>query len=164
MLCSGHWENLGRRQDEVVLLVSERCIGEDSYVLANPTAAGLVKSPHEWSGVISHRFGDIGIAKCRTCFFDEDGVLPTAQFSNLCDLQSFRSKRCRARSNARDEGGCAGQEGARGVATSGARFAGRDAVLRHFDAIPKTGCFQKKTPIANRGQVDPERIAQSSAC
>ena len=55
----GRWENLwSSDKTSVVLLASESdVLDKMAYTLANPTVAGLVKSPDEWPGVISHRFG-----------------------------------------------------------------------------------------------------------
>src|ERR1700750_2271555 len=47
-----------------------------AYTLANPTTAGLVKSPEEWPGVISRRFGERREVEIPDDFFDESGSLP----------------------------------------------------------------------------------------
>jgi len=47
-----------------------------AYTLANPTVAGLVKSPDEWPGVISHRFGESRDVEMPDAFFDFEGDLP----------------------------------------------------------------------------------------
>ncbi|MEO8899932.1 MAG: hypothetical protein ABI627_00275 [Polyangiaceae bacterium] len=54
----GRWENFwSSDKASAVLLVSEAGVLEKiAYTLANPTVAGLVHSPFEWPGVLSHRF------------------------------------------------------------------------------------------------------------
>ena len=61
----------------VVLLVDdEDVLDKMAYVLANPVAAGLVRSPHEWPGVISLRAGTSESVEMPDVFFDEEGALP----------------------------------------------------------------------------------------
>jgi REP-associated tyrosine transposase len=50
----GRWENLWSSDKlSVVWLVTEQdVLDKMAYTLANPTTAGLVKSPDEWPGVI----------------------------------------------------------------------------------------------------------------
>jgi putative transposase len=74
----GRWENFwSSDKTSVVLLVSENDLLEKmAYTLANPTIAGLVKSPDEWPGVISHRLGESHEVDMPDVFFDEDGPLP----------------------------------------------------------------------------------------
>ena len=159
----GHWENLwSSDKTSVVLLVSEEDVLEKmAYVLANPTAAGLVKSPHEWPGVISHRFGEQRNCEMPDVFFDEDGVLPDcsilefvrpAIFSGLSDaeLEAMLATRVAALvKKARED-----------LQRRGLRFAGRDAVLRQpFDAIPKTVAPRRNPNPRIAAKSTPERIA-----
>jgi hypothetical protein len=74
----GRWENLwSSDKPSVVLLVSdEDVLDKMAYVTANPTAAGLVRAPEEWPGVIT-----LGIEATTTVerpdfFFDPGGATP----------------------------------------------------------------------------------------
>jgi putative transposase len=72
--CENFWSS---GKTSVVLLVSESDMLEKmAYTLANPTAAGLVKSPEEWPGVMSNRFGEQRSIEMPDGFFDDDGELP----------------------------------------------------------------------------------------
>jgi len=72
------WENFwSSDKTSLVLLTSEHDVLEKmAYTLANPTAAGLVKCPDEWPGVISGRFGSEDLVEMPDAFFDEEGDLP----------------------------------------------------------------------------------------
>ena len=47
-----------------------------AYVIANPVAAGLVKDPRDWPGVITTRLGETFVAKRPEVFFRETGTMP----------------------------------------------------------------------------------------
>jgi REP element-mobilizing transposase RayT len=74
----GRWENLwSSDKTSTVLLVSDADVLEKmAYTIANPTVAGLVRSPHEWPGVISHRLQESESVEMPDIFFDENGELP----------------------------------------------------------------------------------------
>jgi putative transposase len=74
----GRWENLwSSDKSSVVLLVSDDDVLEKmSYTIANPTAAGLVRSPSEWPGVITTRIGERWSVAMPDTFFDPEGSLP----------------------------------------------------------------------------------------
>lgn len=74
----GRWENFWS-SDKVsaVLLVSDSdVLDKMAYVIANPTAAGLVRSPQEWPGIISRRLGEQFDVEMPDAFFDPEGALP----------------------------------------------------------------------------------------
>ena len=74
----GRWENLwSSDKTSVVLLVSDEDVLEKmAYTMANPTAAGLVKSPREWPGVITTRIGERCTIDMPDVFFDPEGAMP----------------------------------------------------------------------------------------
>src|SRR3954451_2803905 len=74
----GRWENMwSMDKTSLVVLTSEQdVLDKMAYTLANPTVAGLVKSPEKWPGVISGRFGQDDSVEMPDAFFDEDGELP----------------------------------------------------------------------------------------
>ena len=47
-----------------------------AYVIANPVAAGLVKDPSQWPGLITTRLGETVVADRPERFFREDGGMP----------------------------------------------------------------------------------------
>lgn len=59
-----------------------------AYVIANPTAAGLVRSPQKWPGVISKRLGESKRIKRPTGFFRTEGAMPEyATLGFVCPAQ-----------------------------------------------------------------------------
>jgi putative transposase len=74
----GRTENLwSSEKTSVVLLVSdEDVLDKMAYTIANPTSAGLVRSPHEWPGVVTSRIGERHVAQRPAVFFDRRGNLP----------------------------------------------------------------------------------------
>jgi hypothetical protein len=91
----GRWENLwSSDKTSVVLLVFDEDVLEKmAYTIANPTAAGLVRSPREWPGVITTPSRAFRVAQQRAhcdsgcigerysvdmpdVFFDPEGTLP----------------------------------------------------------------------------------------
>jgi putative transposase len=63
-----------------------------AYVIANPTAAGLVRSPQKWPGVISKRLGETRRIKRPTGFFRQEGAMPefaTLSFVHPAQLDHF---------------------------------------------------------------------------
>jgi hypothetical protein len=74
----GRWENLwAAGKTSVIPLESDAdVLDKMAYAIANPTAAGLVKSPNEWPGLITHRFGERQLAPMPEVYFDHDGDLP----------------------------------------------------------------------------------------
>ena len=76
----GRWENLwSSDKTSVVLLVSdEDVLDKMAYTIANPTAAGLVRAPTEWPGVVTTRIGERFTIEMPDVFFDPDGDLPAS--------------------------------------------------------------------------------------
>ncbi len=74
----GRSENLwSSDKPSVVLLVSEHDILDKmAYTMANPTAAGLVRSPRHWPGVVTTRLSERRVVNMPDVFFDPDGGLP----------------------------------------------------------------------------------------
>ena len=159
----GHWENFwSSDKTSVVLLVSEADVLEKmAYTLANPTVAGLVKSPTEWPGVISRRFGEERTIEMPDVFFDDNGELPDtvalkfvrpAIFGALSDAQ-LDAKLADAVSKlvkrARDD-----------QALRGLPFVGRNAVLRQsFSATPKTPAPRRNPSPRIAAKSTPARVA-----
>ena len=74
----GRWENFwSSDKTSAVLLVSDQdVLDKIAYTIANPTAAGLVRSPLEWPGVTCRRFGERHTIEMPDTFFDDEGDLP----------------------------------------------------------------------------------------
>lgn len=85
------------KKPSVVRLMTEAdVLDKMAYVIVNPTRAGLVKSPSEWPGVITHHLGESQEVEMPDVFFDEDGELDDSAvltfarpciFSDLSDLE-----------------------------------------------------------------------------
>ena len=157
------WENLwSSDKTSLVLLTSEQDVLEKmAYTLANPTAAGLVKSPEDWPGVISGRFGQEDLVEMPDAFFDEDGELPESSelkfvrphiFSKLSDAELYarlREEVAARVSAAREE-----------LAQSGRSFLGRESVLRqNFESTPKTEAPRRNPNPRVSGRSSVQRIA-----
>ena len=74
----GRWENLwSSDKPSVVALVSDADVLQKmAYVIANPTAAGLVRAPSEWPGVISLNVAESVRVERPDFFFDPGGGMP----------------------------------------------------------------------------------------
>ena len=73
----GQWENLWAAEpcNAVRLTTDEDVEDKIAYVVANPVAAGLVRRPHDWPGVLL--WGDRTLRVLRPgSYFREDGVCP----------------------------------------------------------------------------------------
>jgi len=138
----GRWENFwSSDKTSAVLLVSDSdVLDKMAYVIANPTVTGLVRSPHEWPGVISHHFGEQREVEMPDVFFDEDGELPDETtlrfvrpeiFPALSDLQvatKLNDAVAKLVHRARED-----------MQTRGLPFLGRKTVLRQpFSGTPRT--------------------------
>ncbi len=56
-----------------------------AYLIANPVAAGLVKDPRDWPGVITTRLGEVLVADRPEIFFRGSGRMP-AKVKVVCTL------------------------------------------------------------------------------
>ncbi len=94
----GRWENFwSSDKPSIVLLASEEAVVDKmAYVIANPTASALVRSPHDWPGLITRCIGESTKLEMPDVFFDDEGELPDevliehtrpAVFEHLDDLQ-----------------------------------------------------------------------------
>ena len=154
------WENLwSSDKTSLVLLTSEQDVLEKmAYTLANPTAAGLVRSPDQWPGVISGSFGREVPAEMPAAFFDEDGDLPEdveLQFARPQIFASLSDAELYAR--LRNEVAARVREAREELARSGRSFLGRESVLRQrFDASPKSEAPRRNPSprIAAKSSVD----------
>jgi REP element-mobilizing transposase RayT len=137
----GRWENLWscEKPSVVVLESDDDILDKMAYALANPTAAGLVKSPFEWPGVITQRFGERRLAPMPDAYFDDEGHMPESLvlefsrppiFAGESDVDVQRRLQERVASLVRD---------ARvSRANAGLSFVGRDAVLRMRGRAPRS--------------------------
>jgi REP element-mobilizing transposase RayT len=136
--CENLWSS---DKTSLVLLTSEQAVLDKmAYTLVNPTAAGLVKSPEEWPGVISSRFGEESVVEMPDAFFDEHGDLPESLelkvarppiFGSLSDGELYARLREEVAARVR----AVREE----IAKNGQSFRGREYVLRQSaDASPKT--------------------------
>jgi REP element-mobilizing transposase RayT len=158
----GHWENLwSSDKTSVVLLVSESDVLEKmAYTLANPTVAGLVKSPDEWPGVISRRFGEARSVEMPDLFFDAEGELPESValefvrppiFAPISDSQlqvRLRDAVAKLVKRARED-----------MALRNLPFVGRNGVLRQsFSAVPKTPAPRRNPSPRIAAKSTPARV------
>ena len=159
----GRWENLwSSDKTSMVLLVSASDVLEKmAYTLANPTAAGLVKSPDEWPGVISRRFGELRNIEMPDLFFDDEGELPEDLalefvrppiFPTLSDAQlqaHLHDAVAKLVKRARED-----------MKLRGLPFIGRNAVLRQsFSAEPKTPAPRRNPSPRIAAKSTPARVA-----
>ncbi len=72
----GRWEALwSSEKPSVVYLATEHdVLDKMAYVIANPTAAGLVRSPEQWPGVITGRLGQQLHFEMPDLFFDDEAA------------------------------------------------------------------------------------------
>jgi putative transposase len=157
------WENLwSSDKTSLVLLTSEQDVLEKmAYTLANPTAAGLVKSPEEWPGVISGRFGQEDVAEMPDAFFDEGGDLPESTELQIVRPQIFTSlSDAELYGRLREQVAVKVRIARETIAESGGSFLGRESVLRQsFDASPKTKAPRRNPSPRVAGKSSTERIA-----
>jgi putative transposase len=138
----GRWENLwSSDKTSVVLLVSdEDVLDKMAYTVANPTAAGLVRSPREWPGVITTRIGERCTVDMPDVFFDPEGSLPESvrlEFSRppiYPHLDHARLARHLADAVERRV-----REARENLLRQGRKFLGADAIRQQaFDTVPQT--------------------------
>lgn len=60
----------------VTLESADDVLDKIAYVMANPTAAGLVASPGEWPGVITRRLGESHVVARPKVYFSDCGAMP----------------------------------------------------------------------------------------
>lgn len=138
----GRWENLwSSEKTSVVLLVSDADVLEKmAYTIANPTAAGLVRSPREWPGVVSQRIGEQWQVDMPETFFDPEGELPESVALELTRPPIYRQLDTAQLAHhlaTAVEGKV--REARKAVAEKGRHFIGAKAVLQQaFDAVPQT--------------------------
>ena len=158
----GRWENLwSSDKTSVVLLVSDTDVIEKmAYALANPTVAGLVKSPEEWPGLISKRFGESREVEMPDHFFDHGGELPeilTLRFVRPQIFGELSDAQLQARLNV--EVAKLVKRGREDMALRGLPFAGRNAVLRQsFSAAPKTPAPRRNPSPRIAAKSTPARV------
>ncbi len=157
------WENMwSSDKTSLVILTSEQDVIEKmAYTLANPTAAGLVKSPDEWPGVISGRFAGEDLAEMPDAFFDEEGDLPETVELQFVRPQIFASlSDAELYARLRDEVAARVRVARVDMAQSGRSFLGRESVLRQsFDAIPKTKAPRRNPSPRIAAKSSAERVA-----
>lgn len=138
----GRWENFwSSDKTSVVLLVSDEDVVEKmAYTIANPTAAGLVRSPHQWPGVVTQRIGESREVLMPDTFFDPEGDLPESAVLEFArppiypQLNHMQLARYLAGAVER----CV-REARETLAAQGREFLGPRAVLQQpFDAVPNS--------------------------
>jgi len=158
----GRWENLwSSDKTSLVLLVNETDVLEKmAYTLANPTAAGLVRSPEQWPGIISHRFGERHDVEMPDVFFDDEGELPdrlTLQFVRPAILHALSDAELQARLH--DDVAKLVKRAREDMALRKLPFVGRNAVLRQgFTAVPKTPAPRRNPSPRIAAKATPPRL------
>jgi hypothetical protein len=136
----GRWENLwsSDKPSIVVLNSDEDVLDKMAYAIANPTAAGLVRSPREWPGVVSLRLVEQTTIDRPDVFFDPEGPLPGRVTLNIVrppiylHLDDAVLAQHLARAIERHV-----REARSAMVEQGRKFTGAKAVLQQpFDAIP----------------------------
>ena len=138
----GRWENFwSSDKTSVVLLVSDDDVLEKmAYTIANPTAAGLVRSPREWPGVVTLRVSERRSVDMPEVFFDPDGALPqtvSLEFARPPIYPQLGLPELARRLAVAVERRV--REAREVLARQGRKFLGATAVRQQrFDAVPKT--------------------------
>jgi putative transposase len=161
----GRWENFwSSDKTSVVLLVSDEDVLEKmAYTIANPTVAGLVRSPREWPGVVTERIGERCEVDMPDTFFDFEGELPESavlEFTRppiYLQLDVIRLARHLADAVERRV-----REARQNLAEQGRAFLGAKAVLQqHFEAVPNTVEPRRNPSPRIAAAHTPERVLQA---
>jgi len=158
----GRWENLwSSDKTSVVLLVSDNDVVEKmAYTLANPTVAGLVKSPSDWPGVITNPFGEQRKIEIPDHFFDHDGDLPevlTLRFAQPRIFGGLSDAQLQAHLNA--DVAKLVKRAREDMAVRRLPFVGRNGVLRQsFSAVPKTPAPRRNPSPRIAAKSTPARV------
>jgi hypothetical protein len=158
----GHWENLwSSDKPSVVLLVSEMDVLEKiAYTLANPTEAGLVRSPYDWPGVISHRFHAPLAVEMPDVFFDQQGDLPDEVELEFKRPEVFRALGDAVLSKRIQDAVAKRVRTARtDLAARGLKFLGRRGVLQQrFSDSPRTPAPRRNPNPRIAAHATPTRV------
>ena len=136
----GRWENLwsSDKPSVVVLTSDEDVLDKMAYTIVNPTAAGLVRSPRDWPGVVSLRLTERSSTDKPDVFFDPAGPLPARAILDIVrppiylHLDDVALAQHLARAIERHV-----RDARSAMEEQGRKFIGARAVLQQaFDAIP----------------------------
>jgi hypothetical protein len=156
----GRWENLwSSDKPSVIALGSDEDVLEKmAYTIANPTAAGLVRSPREWPGVVSLRITERASVNKPDVFFDPRGPLPERAALHIVrppiypHLDDAALSAHLARAVERRV-----REARASLAEQGRKFQGARAVLgQPFDAAPHS-----PEPRRNQARASPQSARSS---
>jgi putative transposase len=159
----GHWENLwsSEKTSTIPLPSFADIVAKMAYTIANPTSAGLVKSPDEWPGVISTcSFNERRIVAMPDVFFDKLGNLPKTtvlrferppiypELSEVELAERIREATATLVRRAREQ-----------IAARGAKFLGAASVLREsWQATPKKPAPRRNPTPQVASQSTPRRV------
>jgi hypothetical protein len=158
----GRWENFwSTNKTSVVLLVSDEDVLEKmAYTISNPTAAGLVRSPGEWPGIVTQRIGERNRVEMPDIFFDPEGPLPESAlleitrppiYPQLDTAQLAHHLAAAIQRRVRDA--------RRALAQQGRKFLGAKTVLQQsFEASPKTNEPRRNPHPRIAARHTPERV------
>lgn len=158
----GRWENLwSSDKTSVVLLVSDEDVLEKmAYTISNPTAAGLVRSPGEWPGVVTKRLSERSWVDMPDIFFNPEGPLPQSVLLEITrppiypQLDAAQLGRHLAASVERRL-----RDARRSLAQQARKFLGAKAVLQQsFEATPKTSEPRRNPHPRIAARHTPERV------
>ena len=159
----GRSENLwSSDKTSVVLLVSdEDVLDKMAYTIANPTAAGLVRAPSEWPGVVTTRLGEQWKVDMPDVFFDSEGSLPetiTLKFARPPICRQLDGTELAHHLSAAVEGRV--REAREAMEQQRRKFLGARAVLQQrFDAAPTTSEPRRGVNPRVAAAQTPERIS-----
>lgn len=158
----GRWENFwSSDKTSMVLLVSDEDVLEKmAYTIANPTAAGLVRSPHEWPGVITTRIGERCSVDMPDVFFDPEGPLPESTKLELTRPPIYPQLELGALAKRLAAAVERHVRAARqALVSQGRKFLGAKAVLQqNFDDAPKTTELRRNPNPRIAAAHTPERV------
>ncbi|HVY30471.1 MAG TPA: transposase [Polyangiaceae bacterium] len=158
----GRWENLwSSDKPSVVRLVSDQDILEKmAYVIANPTAAGLVRAPSQWPGVISHSVAQRMVVHRPDIFFSREGDMPRTLalevsrppiYPQLSDAELGRHLALAVARRVEDARAA--------MRAAGRDFLGAKAVVRQpFDGVPQSAEPRRNPSPRIAARHTPERI------
>ena len=158
----GRWENLwsSDKPSAVALVSDEDVLEKMAYTIANPTAAGLVRTPREWPGVISLRTDECTTIDRPDFFFAAEGDMPHQVtlriarppiYPQLDDTAIARHVALAVERHVRDA--------RRLLREAGRNFIGANAVRQQpFDAAPKTTEPRRSPNPRIAAKHTPERV------
>lgn len=155
----GQWENLWAAEPcNIVRLATDEDVHDKiAYVAANPVAAGLVKRPEDWPGLLAWGHRRLRVAR-PTSYFSEEGTCPTELYLVVEPPPTRESDQERRSWTERVGRAIATRIGAamRAMRAAGREFIGPEAVVG-------ASCAQRASSFEERRSVIPTFAARSKS-